>query len=195
MSQENVEIVKTVLIHLQPEEVWSYIADPRHDPHWCARVLSVQQVAGTGPGSHAGYRVTRRPARLKRPTELAVTVKEFEPPHRMRMRAQDDDGVFTVTYELQPTAVGTWFTQRRQIAWREPRFQRRIARRAVTRDVEYQLWALKRLLEAGGALSSVLPANGKASPVIEPRISSGLEPGDARLLRAGEAGEIAAHPN
>jgi uncharacterized protein YndB with AHSA1/START domain len=149
MSQERMGIEKTVAIERRPEEVWAYIADPRNDPHWCAKVMSVQQVSGKGPGSEARYRVIHRPVRLKKPKELAVTVEEFTPPHRMRLREEDDDGVFDVTYELQPAENGTRLTQHDEIAWKIPRLQRPIARRMVSRDVQNQLSALKRLLEAG----------------------------------------------
>jgi uncharacterized protein YndB with AHSA1/START domain len=148
MSQERMEIEKAVVIDCPPQDVWTYIADPRNDPDWCAKVESAEQVRGSGPGSGASYRVTHRPVRLKGPKELAVTVEEFEPPHRMRMREEDGDAVFDVTYELQPTQGGTRLSQNDQIDWKIPRFQLPIARRMVSRDVQNQLSALKRLLEA-----------------------------------------------
>ena len=89
-----------------------------------------------------------RPVRLEKPKELAVTVEEFEPPRRMRLRQKDDDGVFDVTYELEATAAGTRLTQRDEIEWRIPRFQLPIARYMVSRDVERQLATLRRLLES-----------------------------------------------
>jgi uncharacterized protein YndB with AHSA1/START domain len=147
MSRENVEIEKTIVIERPPEEVWSYIADLRNDPYWCAKVRSVEQVGGGGPGADASYRVFHRPIRVKKPKALAVTVEEFQPPQRMRMREEDDDGVFDVVYELQPAGDGTRLTQHDRIEWKIPRFQRPIARRMVSRDIEHQLSALKSVFE------------------------------------------------
>jgi Polyketide cyclase / dehydrase and lipid transport len=86
--------------------------------------------------------------RLRKPKELAVRIEEFEPPRAMRLREQDDDAVFNVTYELEPAAEGTRLTQRDQIEWTIPRFQQPIGRAMVSRDIRRQLSTLKRLLEA-----------------------------------------------
>ena len=142
-------IEKAVVIELPPAELWAFVADLRNDHRWCPKVQSVEQVEGDGPGPDASYRVIHRPIRLKKPKPLAVTVEEFEPPQRMRMREEDDDAVFEVTYELPPAEGGPLLTQRDQIAWKIPKFQLPLARRMVSRDIENQLSALKRLLEAG----------------------------------------------
>jgi hypothetical protein len=137
-----------IVIARPVDEVWDFIADLRHDPEWCEKVKSVDQVSGDGPGTGSSYRVIHRPVRLKKPKELAVTVQTFEPPRLMRLREQDDDAVFHVTYELGPAAEGTRLTQRDQIEWAIPRFQRPIGRAMVSRDIQRQLLTLKRLLEA-----------------------------------------------
>ena len=142
------KLEKAIVIARPAEAVWIFIADGRNDPQWCDKVVSVEQVAGDGPGRDARYRVIHRPVRLKKPKELAVTVEEFEPPRRMRLRQKDDDGVFDVTYELEATAAGTRLTQRDEIEWRIPRFQLPIARYMVSRDVQRQLATLRRLLES-----------------------------------------------
>jgi uncharacterized protein YndB with AHSA1/START domain len=140
-------IEKTVLIARPIEEVWGYVSDLRNDAEWCDKILSVEQVTGDGPGRNAGYSVVHRPIRLKQPKQLAVTVVEFDPSRWMRLREEDADGIFDVTYELQPAADATQLTQRDQIDWKIPRFQRPIARRMVSRDIERQFSALTRLLE------------------------------------------------
>ena len=91
--------------------------------------------------------IKRRPIRLKKPKELAVTVEEFDPPRRMRVREEDDDAVFDVTYELELLGEGTRLTQRDQIEWKIPKLQQPIARRMVSRDIGNQFSALKRVLE------------------------------------------------
>ena len=141
-------IERTVLIARPLEEVWGYVADLRNDAQWCHKVLSVEQVTGDGPGGNAGYVVVHRPVRLKQPKQLTVTVVEFEPPHRMRLREEDDDAVFDVVYELQSAGDVTELTQRDQIDWKLPKFQRPLARRMVSRDIQNQFSALTRLLEA-----------------------------------------------
>jgi uncharacterized protein YndB with AHSA1/START domain len=143
------EIEKTIVIARPIEDVWDFIADLRNDPHWCEKVESVDQVSGEGPGPAARYRVTHRPIRLKKPKELTVTIEEYSPPSSMRLREEDDDGVFNVTYELEPVAEGTRITQHDRIEWKIPRFQHPIARRMVSRDIAGQLEALKRRLEDG----------------------------------------------
>jgi uncharacterized protein YndB with AHSA1/START domain len=148
MSQERMRIEKTVVIERSLDDVWQHIADARNDPHWCEKVVSVEQLTGDGPGPDASYRVVHRPVRLKKPKELEVTVEEFDPPHRMRVREEDDDGVFNVTYDLEPAGEATRLTQRDQIEWKIPKFQRPIARRMVSRDIESQFSALKRALES-----------------------------------------------
>jgi uncharacterized protein YndB with AHSA1/START domain len=144
MSQE---IEQTILIDRSLEAVWQYVADPRNDPRWCAKVISVEQLTGDGPGPEASYRVVHRPVRLKKPKQLEVTVEEFNQPHRMRVREEDDDAVFNATYDLESVGEATRLTQRDRIEWKIPKFQRPIGNRMVSRDIENQLSALKRLLE------------------------------------------------
>ena len=91
--------------------------------------------------------MVHRPGRLKRPKRLDVTIEEFEPPQRMRMREEDDDAVFDVTYLLEPTGARTRLTQHDEITWKIPRLQRPIANSMVGRDVVDQLSRLKRLFE------------------------------------------------
>jgi uncharacterized protein YndB with AHSA1/START domain len=142
------EIQATIVISRPPEDVWEYIADARNDPQWCGKVESVHQRCGEGPGPDSSYRVIHRPIRLTKPKELSVTTEEFSPPRRLRLREEDDDGVFNVTYDLEAAGEGTRLTQHDQIEWKIPKFQLPIARRMVSRDIERQLSELKRRLEA-----------------------------------------------
>jgi uncharacterized protein YndB with AHSA1/START domain len=148
MSPQEMRIEKAVVIERPPEAVWDYIADGRNDPQWCRKVISVEQLAGDGPGADASYRVVHRPVRLKSPMEMAVTVQEFIRPRRLELRQEDDTGVFSVAYALEPAGAGTRLTQRDRIEWKIPRFQLPVARRMVSRDIENQFSTLKRLLES-----------------------------------------------
>src|SRR3954454_17713621 len=96
------ELETTIVIDRPVEEVWDYIADLRNDAGWCKKVESVEQIQGEGPGADARYRVMHRPVPLRKPKELMVSVEEYAPPNRMRIREGDDDAVFDVTYELEP---------------------------------------------------------------------------------------------
>jgi uncharacterized protein YndB with AHSA1/START domain len=142
------KIETTIVIARPREEVWEYIADARNDPQWCGKVESVHQVGGDGPGPDSSYRVIHRPIRFKRSKKLAVKVEEFSPPRRLRLREEDEDGVFNVTYDLESSREGTRLTQRDQIEWKIPKFQLPIARRMVSRDIQRQFSELKRRLEA-----------------------------------------------
>jgi protein-L-isoaspartate O-methyltransferase/uncharacterized protein YndB with AHSA1/START domain len=143
------------------EEVFSFIADARNDPKWCGRVLTCEQVAGRGPGRHARYRVVHRPVRLRRPSQLDVRVAEFEPPHRIRWREEDHDGLFDVVYVLEPLNGATRLTQRDDVELSLPRPLWLIARFNIGRHLEEQFRALKRLMETD-ELSS---ARGGAPPL------------------------------
>lgn len=140
-------IETAVIIARPPEVVWAFIADARNDPQWCDKVDSVDQVAGKGPGPEARYRVLHRPVRLRRAKELTVTVEEYEPPRQLRLREEDDDAIFQVTYRLAETAEGTDLTQVDEIDWKLPFPGPRIGRVMVRRDIQRQFAALKRLLE------------------------------------------------
>jgi hypothetical protein len=68
----------------------------------------------------------------------------------MRVREQDTDGVFDVTYELQPAeGGGTRITQRSDVALSLPRVLHPIGRFEIGRHLREQLAALKRLVESG----------------------------------------------
>jgi deazaflavin-dependent oxidoreductase (nitroreductase family) len=142
-------IEKSIEIARPLDAVWELAADPRNDPRWCEKVASVEQVEGTGPGSGARYRVMHRPLPVKPAQELQVSVEGFEPPRRLRLREEDEDGVFDVAYVLEPLGpAATRISQVDEIEWKIPRFQRPIARLTVGRHIGRQLRTLKRLLEA-----------------------------------------------
>lgn len=141
-------IEKTVTIARSVGEVWEFIADARNDPQWCDKVVSVEQLAGQGPGPDASYRVMHRPRPFKPAVALTMDVVEFGPPSRLRWREEDADAVFDVLYELEPTASGTVLKQVDDIDWKIGKAALPIARLMVSRDIGRQLRSLKRLLES-----------------------------------------------
>jgi uncharacterized protein YndB with AHSA1/START domain len=146
--QHRMRIERATQIAQPRDRVWEFIADARNDPGWCGKVDSVEQLAGDGPGPGARYRVLHRPKPLRGPVELVMEVVEFDPPRRLRWREEDNDAVFDVVYDLAQRGDGTRLTQIDQIDWKIPRLLVPVGRFMVRRDLERQLAALKRLLEA-----------------------------------------------
>ncbi|MBA3263609.1 MAG: SRPBCC family protein [Thermoleophilaceae bacterium] len=142
-------IEKTVKIARAVGEVWEFVADARNDPQWCEKVVSVEQLAGDGPGREARYRVMHRPRPFKPAVELTMDVVEFDPPHRLRWREEDEDAVFNVLYDLEPAASGTRLNQVDDIDWKIKKAALPIARLMASRDIGRQFRSLKRLLESG----------------------------------------------
>jgi carbon monoxide dehydrogenase subunit G len=143
-----VRVERTITIRRGIEEVWAFVADPVNDPRWCPKVDSVEQLEGEGPRAGARYLVAHRPVPLRGPAELRVVLEEFDPPRRLRMREEDEDGIFTVEYELAAIAEGTRIRQIDEIEWKIPRPARALGWLSVKRDLKRQFRSLKRLLEA-----------------------------------------------
>jgi uncharacterized protein YndB with AHSA1/START domain len=144
-----VRIEKTITIAREVGDVWEFVADARNDPQWCEKVVSVEQLAGDGPGRDARYRVMHRPRPFKPAVELTMDVVEFDPPRRLRWREEDADAVFDVLYELKPDASGSRLTQVDDIDWKIGQLALPIGRLMVSRDIRRQFRSLKRLLESG----------------------------------------------
>ena len=139
-------VEESVDIAVPPERVWDLVADPENDPRWCDKVQSVEAIA---PGR---WRVMHKPLPFRPPVELLVEHDVLEPPRRLTMREEDDGSTFVVEYRLAATAAGTRFTQTSEFEWkRMPRLLQRVLAPGVRRDVQRQLRAVKRLLEAGRA--------------------------------------------
>lgn len=118
------------------------VADPLNDPRWCRKVKSVEE-AGNGR-----WAVNHKPVPLRPSMALTLEHLEVEPPSRLTLREEDDASVFDVEYRLEPSDVGTRFTQVSEFEWKKlPRVLHRTFARGVRRDLRGQLQALKQLLE------------------------------------------------
>ena len=139
----------SVEIARPPEEVFSYLADARNDPRWCATVVACEQRAGEGPGPSARYEARHKPTPFHRVMSRAIEVVEYEAPRLMRSRQEDANGLFHITYVVEATPHGARFTQRDSIDWKVPGPVGRLAERLfVRRHIGEQMEELKRLLEA-----------------------------------------------
>ena len=142
-------IVRSIVIDRHVAEVFAFVADPRDDVRWCAKVDAVEQVAGEGPGPGSRYEVVHRPIPLRPARRMAYECLDWEPPKLIRWREHDGDDVIDVTYELEPLWTATRFTQRDDARLRAPRLLHPLLRAGIGRDVARQLRSLKRLLERG----------------------------------------------
>jgi uncharacterized protein YndB with AHSA1/START domain len=143
------QIVRAVVIDRHIEDVFAYVADPLNDPRWCAKVLSVEQIEGEGPGPGARYEVLHRPLPLRPPRRMTYTCVAWEPPVRIQWHEDDGADVLDVTYELEAVWTATRLTQRDEGRLGAPRILQPLVRVGVGRDVAQQLRALKRVLERG----------------------------------------------
>jgi uncharacterized protein YndB with AHSA1/START domain len=137
-----------VIIARSAEEVFAFVADPLNDPRWCPKVKACEQVEGDGPAPGARYLAKHQPTRVKPAAELRVELIELDAPRLARFREEDEDGVFDVTYLLEPAGEGTRFIQRSDVEWKIPKPLQLLANRMVPRHLDGQMKALKRELEA-----------------------------------------------
>ena len=118
------------------------VADPLNDSRWCSKVKSVE---GAGDGR---WTVSHKPVPLRAAMEQTLEQLEVELPSRLTLREEDEASIFHVEYRLEPSEVGTRFTQISEFEWKKlPRVLHGTFARGVRRDVRGQLQALKRLLE------------------------------------------------
>jgi uncharacterized protein YndB with AHSA1/START domain len=142
-------VERSIEIARAPEEVFSYLADARNDPSWCATVVACEQEAGEEPGPSARYEARHKPTPFHRVMPRAIEIVEYDPPRLMRSRQEDANGVFHITYEVEATPQGARFTQRDSIDWKVPGPAGSLAERLfVRRHIGEQMEELKRLLEA-----------------------------------------------
>jgi uncharacterized protein YndB with AHSA1/START domain len=135
--EESIEIASS------PDQVWAVVADPLNDPRWCSKVESVT------PATEGHWTASHKPVPLRPPMKMTLEHLELEPPRRLVLREEDEASVFDVEYRLEPSDVGTRFTQISEFEWKKlPRILHGTFSRGVRRDVRGQLQALKQLVES-----------------------------------------------
>jgi Polyketide cyclase / dehydrase and lipid transport len=95
-----------IVIDCHIDDVYEFLADFRNAPRWAVGVVSVEQVAGAGPGPGALYDVVRQGRR--RPRRTTAVCVAWEPPERVAWREDRDE----VTYELESVWTATRVTAR-----------------------------------------------------------------------------------
>jgi hypothetical protein len=143
-----VRIEREIEIRRPIEQVFDFVAEPRNDPRWCRKVMSVDQVEGSGPGPGSRYAVVHRPVPGRPPRDLDLTLLDWEQPSRIEWREDDGTDVFLVEYSLEAIANGTRLRQRSDAELGAGRLLRPIFRIGIGRDIAGQLRALKRILES-----------------------------------------------
>jgi uncharacterized protein YndB with AHSA1/START domain len=143
-----VRIERSIVIDRPVDEVFAFVSDPRHDPEWCAKVVSVEQVSGDGPGPAGRYVVVHKPVPGRPERRMDYECTAWEPPHRIEWREDDGADVIHVTYGLEDLGGRTRMTQRDDAELGAPRLLRPLFKAGIGRDVARQLETLKGLLEA-----------------------------------------------
>ena len=141
-------VERDIEIAASPSEVFAFVADARNDPDWCPTVKACEQRSGAGPGAGASYLARHKPTPFHRVMPRQIEVLDFDPPHRMRTRQEDSNGIFEITYEVHGAPAGSRLIQRDEIAWKVPSVAGRFAERVfVRRHISEQMTRLKELLE------------------------------------------------
>jgi uncharacterized protein YndB with AHSA1/START domain len=142
------EIARSIVIDRPVDVVFAFVSDPRNDPRWCHKVVSVDQVAGDGPAPGSGYAVVHKPVPGRPERRMQYECVAWERPRRIDWRENDGADLIRVTYELEDLGGRTRMTQRDDAELGAPRLLRPIFKAGIGRDIERQLAALKKLLEA-----------------------------------------------
>jgi uncharacterized protein YndB with AHSA1/START domain len=73
-------VTASVEVEATPEEVWSYVADPRNLPRWSHFVSKVEGLPKEGLAVGARYEVVMKLTAVR--ARIAAHVREWEPPNR-----------------------------------------------------------------------------------------------------------------
>jgi uncharacterized protein YndB with AHSA1/START domain len=141
------EITRSVEIGRTIDDVFAYVADPRNDPEWCPKVLSVAHTSDGGPGPSARYDVVHRPVPILSRRRMDYVCLGWEPPNRIDWREDDSTDLLHVTYLLDDLGQSTRMTQRSRAELAAPRVLHPLMRLGIGHDIARQLKTLKRTLE------------------------------------------------
>jgi hypothetical protein len=97
----------TVMIARPADEVFAFLADFGNIPAWNYAIARTVQISPGQAGVGAVYRQTRT---IPRSSEEDFEVTEFAPPSRLALKGQIGPFNASISYLLEPTAVGARLT-------------------------------------------------------------------------------------
>lgn len=142
------EISRSICIARPRKQVFAYLADPRNDPHWCRKVISVEQVSGVEPTEGAAYKVVHRPIRFRPARTIDHTLVSWLPPERIEWREDDGTFLYLVTYVLDEIEGVSRLTQRTLAEVGAPNLFNPLFSAGIGRNMDRQLKMLKSVLES-----------------------------------------------
>jgi uncharacterized protein YndB with AHSA1/START domain len=142
------DITRSIEIARDPQAVFDFVADPRNDPLWCPKVVSVESTGAPEAGPGAEFKVVHKPIPLRPPRTMRHTLLDWDPPHRINWREDDGEDLFLVTYILEAAGSGTRFTQHDDAQLGTPRLLHPAMRIGIGADVAKQLRRLRAHLES-----------------------------------------------
>lgn len=107
---------KATMLHIEeslpiarlPEEVFAFLADPRNDTILSARVIQVELVSLGPPRVGTTYREKVRIGAAVR--TLACTITDYDAPHHVGLRCDDDGRPLLGGYRVAPDGAGSVVT-------------------------------------------------------------------------------------
>jgi uncharacterized protein YndB with AHSA1/START domain len=99
------DVTATETIAADPDRVFAYAIDPRHDPAWIGGIKEAELLAD--PPVEKGSSVRRVASFMGRRIEYVLEVAELEPGERLAMRSIRSPFPMAVTYSFQPADGGT----------------------------------------------------------------------------------------
>lgn len=103
------QATSTIEIRATPEAVWPWIGQLGKHAEWSPKPYSVEHVSGDLDAAGSRYRsVGWVPGEKEHVMDVVLT--EVVPAQRLVLHADDQQGTFTNTFDLRPTATGTEVT-------------------------------------------------------------------------------------
>ena len=152
-------VCESTTINRPIEEVFAFISDSLKDVQWCPAVKKMEQIAGSGPGVGARYRMFHTPGGMK--FDASVEVVAYEPPRLLKWVMTDSGHTLHGTYELEPVNGATRLTQTSQITFeRWLRIPGLFLKRSIAKEVQHELRKqfanLKQILESEPVREAVI---------------------------------------
>jgi hypothetical protein len=139
-------------IPADPDQLFAFVSDTRHDPEWCENVETIEMVEGDTILPGARFRFHQHLDRPGDRIQFDVDVVVVELGDRfIRWRAEDRFQVRDITLSVEPEGTGSRITQEtRPVFKRKPGMARWLYPALARRIFKKQFRDLARLHEGGG---------------------------------------------